>query len=87
MICIGHGTVYEIDPVNTILADPLFKKSWISFLDRRFLALGFGGMVNNRVSHCFPLNGNSREPYCYGINGVIEAYYDSLANGEFETRS
>jgi hypothetical protein len=52
-------------------------------VDRRFLALGFGGMVNSRVSHCFPLNGNSREPYCYGIGGVIDAYYDSLENGKF----
>ena len=41
-------------------------------------------MVNNRVSHCFPLNGNSREPYCYGIGGVIDAYYDSLENGNSE---
>ena len=52
-------------------------------VDRRFLALGFGGMVNGRVSHCFPLNGNSREPYCFGIGGVIDAYYDSLENGTF----
>jgi hypothetical protein len=46
------------------------------------LALGFGGLVNSRVSHCFPLNGNSREPYCFGIGGVIDAYYDSLENGQ-----
>lgn len=46
--------------------------------DKRFLGLGFGGQVNGRVSHCFPLNGNSRDPYCCGIEGVIDAYYDSL---------
>lgn len=47
-------------------------------LEKRFLALGFGGQVNGRVSHCFPLNGNSRDPYCRGIQGVIDAYYESL---------
>jgi len=46
--------------------------------ENRFLALGFGGQVNGRVSHCFPLNGNSRDPYCQGIEGVVDAYYDSL---------
>jgi len=46
--------------------------------DKRFLGLGFGGNVNGRVSHCFPLNGNSRDPYCQGIDGLVNAYYDSL---------
>ena len=49
--------------------------------ENRFLALGFGGQVNGRVSHCFPLNGNSRDPYCQGIEGVVDAYYDSLKHG------
>lgn len=53
----------------------------LSDTDKRFLALGFGGQVGGRVSHCFPLNGNSRDPYCLGIEGVIDAYYDSLENG------
>jgi len=47
-------------------------------VEKRFLALGFGGQVNGRVSHCFPLNGNSRDPYCRGIEGVVDAYYESL---------
>ena len=55
----------------------------ISFPDKRFLGLGFGGIVNGRVSHCFPLNGKSREPYCQGIDGVVNAYYDSLENGTY----
>ena len=50
-------------------------------LEKRFLSLGFGGMVNGRTSHCFPLNGNSRDPYCYGIEGIIDAYYSSLEHG------
>ena len=53
--------------------------------DRRFLGLGFGGTVNGRVSHCFPLNGKSRDPYCQGIDGVVNAYYDSLAHGKVIT--
>lgn len=48
--------------------------------DKRFLGLGFGGQVNGRVSHCFPLNGSSRDPYCQGIDGLVDAYYDSLEN-------
>ena len=51
--------------------------------DKRFLALGFGGHVNGKTSHCFPLNGNSRDPYCYGIEGIVDAYYSSLEHGEF----
>lgn len=47
-------------------------------VEKRFLALGFGGCVNGRTSHCFPLNGNSRDPYCYGIEGIVDAYYNSL---------
>ena len=38
--------------------------------------------MNGRVSHCFPLNGKSRDPYCQGIDGVVNAYYDSLAHGK-----
>ena len=52
------------------------------FTDKRFLSLGFGGTVNGRTSHCFPLNGNSRDPYCYGIEGIIDAYYSSLEHGK-----
>ena len=52
------------------------------FADKRFLSLGFGGTVNGRTSHCFPLNGNSRDPYCYGIEGIIDAYYSSLEHGK-----
>ena len=50
-------------------------------VDKRFLSLGFGGHVNGKTSHCFPLNGNSRDPYCYGIEGVVDAYYSSLEHG------
>ena len=63
------------------------KSFRIPFSDRRFLGLGFGGAVNGRVSHCFPLNGNSRDPYCQGIDGLVSAYYDSLQHGKMVANS
>ena len=53
-----------------------------ALLDRQFMALGFGGLVNGRPSHCFPLNGNPRNPRCRGSEGVLQAYYDSLDAGK-----
>uniref|UniRef100_A0A3B3CYL8 Copine VIII n=1 Tax=Oryzias melastigma TaxID=30732 RepID=A0A3B3CYL8_ORYME len=48
--------------------------------DKMFPALGFGAKLppDGRVSHEFPLNGNPQNPYCNGIDGVLEAYYQSL---------
>ncbi|XP_030645887.1 copine-8 [Chanos chanos] len=48
--------------------------------DKMFPALGFGAKLppDGRVSHEFPLNGNPDNPYCSGIDGVMEAYYQSL---------
>ena len=79
-----------VDPVDVVprtlilvCCKKLYRlKSIFVIPDRRFLGLGFGGTVNGRVSHCFPLNGKSRDPYCQGIDGVINAYYDSLAHGK-----
>uniref|UniRef100_A0AAY4DMA8 C2 domain-containing protein n=1 Tax=Denticeps clupeoides TaxID=299321 RepID=A0AAY4DMA8_9TELE len=48
--------------------------------DKMFPALGFGAKLppDGRVSHEFALNGNPDNPYCSGIEGVMEAYYQSL---------
>uniref|UniRef100_A0AAR2J1S6 C2 domain-containing protein n=1 Tax=Pygocentrus nattereri TaxID=42514 RepID=A0AAR2J1S6_PYGNA len=48
--------------------------------DKMFPALGFGAKLppDGRVSHEFALNGNPENPYCSGIEGVLEAYYRSL---------
>ncbi|XP_059402537.1 copine-8-like isoform X1 [Carassius carassius] len=48
--------------------------------DKLFPALGFGAKLppDGRISHEFPLNGNPENPYCSGIEGVLEAYYQSL---------
>ncbi|XP_078091518.1 copine-8 isoform X1 [Mustelus asterias] len=48
--------------------------------DKMFPALGFGAKLppDGRISHEFALNGNPHNPYCQGIEGVMEAYYRSL---------
>ncbi|KAM6985965.1 copine-8 [Aplochiton taeniatus] len=48
--------------------------------DKMFPALGFGAKLppDGRISHEFALNGNPQNPYCAGIDGVMEAYYQSL---------
>uniref|UniRef100_A0A8C9YXS7 Copine Vb n=1 Tax=Sander lucioperca TaxID=283035 RepID=A0A8C9YXS7_SANLU len=48
--------------------------------DKMFPALGFGAKLppDGRVSHEFPLNGNLENPYCNGIEGILEAYHQSL---------
>uniref|UniRef100_A0A4W5RJJ0 C2 domain-containing protein n=1 Tax=Hucho hucho TaxID=62062 RepID=A0A4W5RJJ0_9TELE len=48
--------------------------------DKMFPALGFGAKLppDGRVSHEFALNGNPQNPYCAGVDGVMEAYYQSL---------
>ena len=43
-----------------------------------FPAFGFGAIIDDRVSHEFPLNGNWENPYCAGIQGVVQAYHQSL---------
>nr|XP_023652637.1 copine-5-like [Paramormyrops kingsleyae] len=48
--------------------------------DKMFPALGFGAKLppDGRVSHEFPLNGNAENPYCSGMEGILEAYHQSL---------
>uniref|UniRef100_A0A673LC61 Copine-5 n=1 Tax=Sinocyclocheilus rhinocerous TaxID=307959 RepID=A0A673LC61_9TELE len=48
--------------------------------DKMFPALGFGAKLppDGHVSHEFPLNGNIENPYCNGIEGILEAYHQSL---------
>uniref|UniRef100_A0A8C1RHD1 Copine Va n=2 Tax=Cyprinus carpio TaxID=7962 RepID=A0A8C1RHD1_CYPCA len=48
--------------------------------DKMFPALGFGAKLppDGRVSHEFPLNGNVDNPYCNGMEGILEAYHESL---------
>uniref|UniRef100_A0A8C7LSU4 C2 domain-containing protein n=1 Tax=Oncorhynchus mykiss TaxID=8022 RepID=A0A8C7LSU4_ONCMY len=48
--------------------------------DKMFPALGFGAKLppDGHVSHEFPLNGNIENPYCNGMEGILEAYHQSL---------
>ncbi|KAM7404635.1 hypothetical protein PAMP_011967 [Pampus punctatissimus] len=48
--------------------------------DKMFPALGFGAKLppDGRVSHEFPLNGNIENPYCNGMEGILDAYHQSL---------
>ena len=49
--------------------------------DQLFPVFGFGAKVppNNRVSHCFPLNGNEDDPEVHGLNGILDVYRQSLS--------
>jgi hypothetical protein len=47
--------------------------------DKKIMGLGFGSKVRGgAVSHCFPLNGDSSNPYCAGVEGLVSSYLDSL---------
>nr|KAG5706039.1 hypothetical protein BaRGS_028148 [Batillaria attramentaria] len=47
--------------------------------DKLFPALGFGArMPDGSVSHEFALNFNPANPYCQGVQGILDAYYHSL---------
>lgn len=48
--------------------------------DKLFPAFGFGARVSpsKAVSHEFALNGDVQNPYCAGIDGVLEAYEGCL---------
>lgn len=50
--------------------------------DQLFPALGFGARLppNGVVSHEFALNGNPQNPYCTGIEGVVEAYHKCISS-------
>ncbi|XP_026162173.1 copine-9-like [Mastacembelus armatus] len=48
--------------------------------DKLFPAYGFGAKLppDGKISHAFPLNSNPENPNCVGIDGVLEAYFQSL---------
>ncbi|XP_035827154.1 copine-3 isoform X2 [Aplysia californica] len=48
--------------------------------DKLFPALGFGAKIppNWQVSHEFAINFNPQNPYCQGIDGVLQAYYNCI---------
>ncbi|XP_053573336.1 copine-1, partial [Bombina bombina] len=48
--------------------------------DKQFPAFGFGAQVppNWKVSHEFALNFNPSNPYCSGVQGIVDAYRQAL---------
>ena len=51
--------------------------------DKKIPVFGFGAKVppvTHRASHCFALNGDIFDPEVDGLDGVIEAYQNSLQN-------
>ncbi|GAB6026834.1 Copine-8 [Chamberlinius hualienensis] len=70
----GHPNSYmlAIRSVGDIVAD--------YDSDKLFPALGFGAKLppSGSVSHEFFLNGNPANPYCQGVDGILEAYFNTL---------
>ncbi|OWF55814.1 Copine-8 [Mizuhopecten yessoensis] len=49
--------------------------------DKLFPALGFGArMSDGSVHHEFALNFNPSNPFCQGVQGILQAYFNSLKN-------
>lgn len=46
--------------------------------DRMFPTYGFGGIYNNSVSHCFPLNFNEQNPEVRGVDGILSSYKTAI---------
>ncbi|KAJ7999609.1 hypothetical protein DPEC_G00196180 [Dallia pectoralis] len=48
--------------------------------DKLFPAYGFGAKLppDGKISHAFPMNFSGENPNCVGIEGVLEAYFQSL---------
>lgn len=50
--------------------------------DQMYPVYGFGGRIHTspheNASHCFALNGDIFHPECNGIQGVLNAYYNSI---------
>ena len=39
-------------------------------------------MMGGSVRHCHPLNDDPRNPYCKGVEGLLESYKTTLNNGK-----
>ncbi|KAK8764365.1 hypothetical protein V5799_033022, partial [Amblyomma americanum] len=80
------------DPASLHFLDPVHPNAYATAIravgevvqeydsDKMFPALGFGARLppDGRVSHEFFLNGSATDPYCAGIQGVLEAYQRTL---------
>lgn len=46
--------------------------------DQQFAVYGFGGKVNGKLSHCFPLTFDNSNPNVHGLQGIVDVYKKSL---------
>jgi hypothetical protein len=47
--------------------------------DKKVPMYGFGGKINNIISHCFSLSRHSDDPFAYGIEGIMDMYKSALS--------
>lgn len=47
--------------------------------DKQVPLYGFGAKINGQINHCFPLNFNNSNPNVEGLNGMMEAYRNTLS--------
>lgn len=49
-------------------------------IEKKFIAMGFGAKIppNAEISYNFPLNLTNNNPYCIGVQGIMEAYKNCL---------
>lgn len=79
------SSLHHLDPINpNLYARALRSVGEILqdySTDKLFPALGFGAKLppDGRISHQIFLNGDSTNPYCNGIDGVLNAYYKTLS--------
>ena len=62
------------------------RKSNHVYTDKRILGLSFGSKLGGVVRHCYPLNDNPRNPYCKGVEGLLDGYKATLNNGNLPSR-
>uniref|UniRef100_A0A9L0TH84 Copine-1 n=1 Tax=Equus caballus TaxID=9796 RepID=A0A9L0TH84_HORSE len=69
-----------LQPLGSQFPHCLFSNSLSSHRDKLFPAFGFGAQVppDWQVSHEFALNFNPNNPYCAGIQGIVDAYRQAL---------
>lgn len=41
---------------------------------------GFGAEIDNKISHCFPLNNNPESPYCESVDDLLNFYKKTIEN-------
>eukprot|EP00960_Hanusia_phi_P003043 90344-Hanusia_phi.AAC.1 len=49
--------------------------------DKQIAVYGFGGIVDGQseASHCFPLNGDIKQPEVFDVAGLLAAYRSAIA--------